>query len=194
MNNGMRLLFGSTCIAVLVSAQAPAQQPANPLVAGQEAVYSTIKNNLIRAAEKMPEENYSFRPTPEVMSFAEMVGHVADSQYTYCYSVTGQRLPAAGPPESQEDESGARGGVEAGILAVRPGDRRSHRRQSPGTGAVVWASAAIRGQFPAQPKPSPPTSRIRTRPSAPSQVPALCICSSVSSTTGRSGGKCGRVS
>jgi uncharacterized damage-inducible protein DinB len=101
----MKLLLGFACIALLAPAQAPAQQPANPLVAGQEAVYSTVKNNLIRAAEKMPEENYSFRPTPEVMSFAEMVGHVADSQYTYCYSVTGQRLPAPGLQKAKKTKA-----------------------------------------------------------------------------------------
>lgn len=81
------MAFGSLCWA---------QQPANPLVEGQQVVYNMVKNNIIRAAEKMPEENYSFRPVPEVMSFAEMLGHVADSQYSYCASVTGERKPAAG--------------------------------------------------------------------------------------------------
>jgi uncharacterized damage-inducible protein DinB len=101
MRNGMRLLPALACFAVLASAQ----QSANPLVAGQEAVYSTIRNNLIRAAEKMPEENYSFKPTPEVMTFGELVGHVADSQYTYCYSVTGERLAAPGLQKARKTKA-----------------------------------------------------------------------------------------
>jgi len=72
------------------------QPSANPVVEGQKVVHDMVKNNLIRAAEKMPEEHYSFRPVPEVMSFAEMLGHVADSQYSYCYSVTGERKPSPG--------------------------------------------------------------------------------------------------
>ena len=33
------------------------------------------KTNLTRAAEKMPEENYAFKPTPEIRSFGQLVGH-----------------------------------------------------------------------------------------------------------------------
>lgn len=81
------MAFGNMCWA---------QQPGNPLVEGQQVIHNMVKNNIIRAAEKMPEENYSFRPVPEVMSFAEMLGHIADSQYSYCASVTGERKPAPG--------------------------------------------------------------------------------------------------
>jgi len=73
-----------------------AQQAAHPLVEGQQVIHNMVKNNIIRAAEKMPEEHYSFRPVPEVMSFAEMLGHIADSQYSYCASVTGERKPSPG--------------------------------------------------------------------------------------------------
>jgi uncharacterized damage-inducible protein DinB len=101
MRNGMKLLLGFAGTALLASAQ----PVANPLVAGQEFVYSMVKNNLIRAAEKMPEENYAFKPTPEVMTFGELVGHVADSQYTYCYSVTGERLPAPGLQKAKKTKA-----------------------------------------------------------------------------------------
>ncbi len=101
MHTGMKLLLGFACTALV----ALAQQPANALVAGQEFVYSMVKNNLIRAAEKMPEENYAFKPTPEVMTFGELLGHVADSQYTYCYSVTGERLPSPGLQKAKKTKA-----------------------------------------------------------------------------------------
>jgi len=44
---------------------------------------------LVRSAEMMPEENYSWRPTPEVRSFGELIGHVANSQYMFCSSASG---------------------------------------------------------------------------------------------------------
>lgn len=46
--------------------------------------YDLIKNNLIRAAEVMPEENYSFRPVAAEMSYGQWVAHIADSMTRYC--------------------------------------------------------------------------------------------------------------
>jgi len=53
-----------------------------------------MSNAVIRAAEKMPEENYSFKPTPEVRSFGQLVGHVADANYMFCSVASGEANPA----------------------------------------------------------------------------------------------------
>ena len=82
------------CLLVLSLAPASAQTPDNPISAGQKGLYAMVKNNLIRGAEKMPEENYSFKPTPEVRSFGQLIGHVADSQYMICSAVLGEKNPA----------------------------------------------------------------------------------------------------
>lgn len=71
-----------------------AQAPADPLSAGQKMLYTMGKNNLIRAAEKMPEENYSFKPVPEVRSFGQILGHVADAQYLFSSAVIGEKNPS----------------------------------------------------------------------------------------------------
>lgn len=47
----------------------------------------------IAAAQEMPEENYSFKPTPEVRSFGQLVGHVADANYMFCSRATGEPNP-----------------------------------------------------------------------------------------------------
>jgi uncharacterized damage-inducible protein DinB len=52
-----------------------------------------VKAILLRSAEKMPEENYNFKPTDAVRSFGQIVGHVADSQYTFCSRVLGEKRP-----------------------------------------------------------------------------------------------------
>jgi uncharacterized damage-inducible protein DinB len=78
-----------------------AQSPANPLSAGQKLLYSMIQNNLIRSAEKMPEENYSFKPVPEVMSFGQLLGHVADTQNGYMASILGEKNPMPGAGKSK---------------------------------------------------------------------------------------------
>ena len=72
--------------------QAPAA-PANPITVSEKGLYLFMSNNVVRAAEKMPEENYSFKPTPEVRSFGQLVGHVADANYMFCSQVSGEANP-----------------------------------------------------------------------------------------------------
>lgn len=48
---------------------------------------------VIHAAEKMPEENYSFKPTPDVRSFGQLVGHVVDANYMFSSQAAGEANP-----------------------------------------------------------------------------------------------------
>jgi uncharacterized damage-inducible protein DinB len=68
--------------------------PADPLSANARFLYGGVKKILLGSAEKMPEENYSFKPTDAVRSFGQIVGHVADSQYAFCSIVLGEKNPA----------------------------------------------------------------------------------------------------
>ena len=49
-----------------------------------------------RAAEKMPEEEYAFKPDPAVRSFGQVLGHIADADYLFCSSALGESNPAPG--------------------------------------------------------------------------------------------------
>jgi uncharacterized damage-inducible protein DinB len=90
------LLISISLTGVLANAQT-----ADPLSAGNKGVYNIAKGNLIKAAEKMPEENYGFKPTPEVRSFGQIVGHVADAQYMFCSTALGEKNPAPGIEKSK---------------------------------------------------------------------------------------------
>jgi uncharacterized damage-inducible protein DinB len=68
--------------------------PEDPLSAYNRGVYGGVKWILLRSAEKMPEENYGFKPTDAVRSFGQIVGHVADAQYIFCSLVRGETNPA----------------------------------------------------------------------------------------------------
>jgi uncharacterized damage-inducible protein DinB len=89
------------CFAVIALATAPivalAQEapatPANPITASEKGFYALISGQVLAAAEKMPEENYSFKPTPDVRSFGQLVGHVADAQYMFCAMAIGEPNP-----------------------------------------------------------------------------------------------------
>ena len=69
------------------------QESANSLTASQKGFYSMVSHSLIGAAEKMPEADYAFKPTPDVRSFGQLVGHVADAQYMFCSTVEGGESP-----------------------------------------------------------------------------------------------------
>lgn len=83
-----RFLAGIACAALGCVAL---QAQDNPLSAETKGYYNMVKNDILKSAQKMPEENYSFRPTPEVRSFGQLIAHVADSQYEFCAPVKGEQ-------------------------------------------------------------------------------------------------------
>lgn len=95
------LLFGISLTGIPVYAQANS----NPLSAGEKGLYSYIKADLTKAAEKMPEENYAFKPTPEVRSFGQIIGHVADAQYMFCSTVLGDGMKPPGIEKSKTSKT-----------------------------------------------------------------------------------------
>jgi hypothetical protein len=40
-----------------------------------------MQDKIMRSADTMPESKYSYRPTKEVRSFAEILTHIADISY-----------------------------------------------------------------------------------------------------------------
>lgn len=81
-----------SCIAA-AAASLPAQT-ANPLSTELKQAYNGIKNNLTKMAERMPEENYSYKPSADIRSFGQLMGHVADSQARTCSAVAGGEAKA----------------------------------------------------------------------------------------------------
>jgi uncharacterized damage-inducible protein DinB len=77
---------------VLVIAAALQAQDANPLSSDVKRAYAEVKTNILRSAEKMPAENYDFRPAPRVRTFGQILGHIAQEQYLYfCAPVKGEQ-------------------------------------------------------------------------------------------------------
>jgi uncharacterized damage-inducible protein DinB len=84
--------IGLFVLALAAGGSANAQST-NPLTSGARLHYGIIKGYVTRAAAKTPEENYPFRPTPEVRSFAQLIGHLADANYRICSVLAGQDPP-----------------------------------------------------------------------------------------------------
>jgi len=66
---------------------------ANPFSTFNKFAYARLKTILVSSAEKMPEENYNFKPTDAVRSYGQIVGHLADAQYNFCSLALGDKNP-----------------------------------------------------------------------------------------------------
>jgi len=86
----MFLLF--LCLsAIPAMAQTNSSNP-GPVSAQLKSLYNYNKRSTLDAAEKMSEANYSFKPTPEVRSFGEVLGHIIDVQNGLCANLKGEKL------------------------------------------------------------------------------------------------------
>lgn len=71
----------------------PAGAAQNTFSTSNKMGYARMKDILSRSADKMPEENYSFKPTDSVRSYGQVVAHVADAQYLFCSAALGEKNP-----------------------------------------------------------------------------------------------------
>ena len=86
----LKLRAGAALLLLVLPAAASAQA-----VSALNPLYQSIKGNLIKSAEQMPEANYAFKPTPQVRSFGMLVGHVANASYAMCATAKGEKNPNA---------------------------------------------------------------------------------------------------
>src|SRR5258708_27596247 len=94
MKKSTKFVFLSL-LAIPVFAQPAQPSPDNPMSTWLRNAYMGNRNNIVRTAEKMPEENYDMRPgaQPEVRSFGQQVGHVANYNFLWCSQAKGEKNP-----------------------------------------------------------------------------------------------------
>ena len=78
-------------VLVLNAQNAPA---ADPLSNEAKQAWTRTIGNVVAAAEKMSDEGYAYKPTPESMSFRDLVAHTADSAMGACSGLNGERKTA----------------------------------------------------------------------------------------------------
>jgi uncharacterized damage-inducible protein DinB len=64
------------------------------MAAVAKAMHTTIRRNLAEAADSMPANDYAFKPTSEVRSFAQVIGHVANANFFFCSQAVGAPFPS----------------------------------------------------------------------------------------------------
>jgi len=62
----------------------------NPVVSAVRQMEGRYSKNLVGAANEMPADKYSYRPTPEQMTFAHLMVHVAEANNALCAAIAGE--------------------------------------------------------------------------------------------------------
>jgi uncharacterized damage-inducible protein DinB len=101
-------LFATAAIAL--AQNNPPKAPATPAQDNPLSTWTTLAHNrvddlLLRSAEKVSEENYSFKPTDAVRSYGQILGHVADAQYLFCSVALGEKNPAPNIEKSKTSKA-----------------------------------------------------------------------------------------
>jgi uncharacterized damage-inducible protein DinB len=76
----------------------------NPLTTTLSIFRSNMQDKIMKSADEMPESKYSYRPTKDVRSFAEILNHVADISYILCSNVKGEATPATATAKGSKTE------------------------------------------------------------------------------------------
>src|SRR5215813_3638425 len=85
--------------AQATSASAPSASPVADALRAGLARYSKI---MPAAADAMPADKFSFKPTPEQSTFAHLTIHIAESNYLFCSKISGVAAPE-GPKLAETD-------------------------------------------------------------------------------------------
>src|SRR3954462_1108290 len=84
-------------LVILMAAGCLYGQAGNALVNEAKFSWTVVRDNLLKMAEKMPAENYAFKPVPEIESFGQRIAHIAGANLRICQSVNGEDKPFARP-------------------------------------------------------------------------------------------------
>ena len=77
---------------------------ANPLTATLSLFRSNMQDKIMKSAEAMPESKYTYRPTKDVRSFAEILNHLADISFYLCSNMKGEATPAPAAARASKTE------------------------------------------------------------------------------------------
>ena len=90
-----RIVMFSCVMALAAALPAAAQMQAPPknMAEALQRAHATAFRNLVEAAEKMPEADYSFVGAKDIRPFGGFIGHVINSSYASCARAKGEQNP-----------------------------------------------------------------------------------------------------
>ena len=97
MKKMLMVMLAGLVVSLPAGAQQNATAPPTP-AASLRGYYMTRKSEVVRSAEKFPEEFYGIRPgqQEEVRTFGQHLAHIANFNYLWCAQAKGEKNPNAG--------------------------------------------------------------------------------------------------
>ncbi len=86
----MKRTAGMILVAMFVSAFVLHAQNANPITSNLKQSWADTRDLLTKTADKMPDEDYRFKPTPDIQDFGQRMAHVITFNMRACSALKGE--------------------------------------------------------------------------------------------------------
>jgi len=110
-----RVLFAAAAVwfgALACGAQSAAPAPSGP-AAEVQGSYNRLKPNVIKAAGKMPDADFQFKPTADIRTYARIVNHITEAQQHTCSALNGTTFDPKSVPSDTADKATILSGLKA---------------------------------------------------------------------------------
>lgn len=91
-----RILLLIVLLSVSVAAQTPAAPSPNEEV---KKGFIEVNDWVLKSAEMVPADKYSYKPTDTVRTFGQLIAHIADSYNYFCLNAVGNKVKYTTPIE-----------------------------------------------------------------------------------------------
>ena len=146
MNRVCRIILAGTlaCACTL----ALHAQEANPITANLKQSWTNIRDLFVKMADKMPEENYRFKPTAEIQDFGQRMAHVVTFNMRTCALLKGEQKAvtfSAAPTKAEVTAAMKQANEECDSLFSSLNDAELMKMVNAGRGGQRMKLAVIEG-------------------------------------------------
>jgi len=134
-----RISLAAALVAVASLPLASRPRVASGSVSDARAIWSNVSEYVTQSAEDVSDADYSFRPTPEVRTFGQLIAHIAGSQHLMCAA-------ALGEPGGSEDDIEKTKTTKADLVAALKASNEYCRRAYAQTDDEVAGMTKLFGQ------------------------------------------------
>jgi uncharacterized damage-inducible protein DinB len=85
------LTLAGMSLGTSLVAQGGTGNTANPAVSTHHRIWEIFTNYITTVAEETPESTYAFRPSKDVRTLGQFIGHIADAHYLFCAAAMGDK-------------------------------------------------------------------------------------------------------
>ncbi|MFI5087522.1 MAG: DinB family protein [Terriglobales bacterium] len=94
MKKALYLALALLCATAVVAQESKSTASSNPVSDTVRSLIARQSKNLTAAAEAMPADKYSYKPTEQQMTFGTLVEHIANSNNFLCAKLANQAEPS----------------------------------------------------------------------------------------------------